>query len=66
MTVEDWSKAIIVSKGRQGSSNQISGSSAQSQSQPSSPIGGTTQSNMARVDKTLIQPEFQGVGSEDP
>jgi hypothetical protein len=66
ITVEDLSKELIVSKGGQSSSNQSSGSSAQSQSQPTSPRGGTTQRNMAGVDNTLRLPEFQGVGSEDP
>jgi hypothetical protein len=66
ITVEDLSKALIVCKGGKSSSNQSSGSSAHSQSEPTSPRGGTTQSNMEGVDNTLIQLEFQGAGSNDP
>jgi hypothetical protein len=40
--------------------------STSSQSQPTSPGGGTTQNTMAGLDNTLRMPEFQGVGSEDP
>jgi hypothetical protein len=52
---EDLSKSIIVSKGRKNSSNR---SSAQSQSQPTSPRGDTTQINMVGVDNTLSSMEF--------
>ena len=38
----------------------------QSQSQPTSPRGGTTQRNMEGVDNTLRFLDFQGVGSGDP
>jgi hypothetical protein len=65
ITFEDLSKSLIVSKGGKSSSDQSSGSGVQSQSQPISPRGGTTQRNMERVEKTLIFPEFQGVGSKD-
>jgi hypothetical protein len=66
VTFEDLLKSLIVSKGRHSSSSHSSGSVAPIQSQPTSPMEGTTQNNMARLDNTLIFPEFQGVGSEDP
>jgi hypothetical protein len=62
------SKSIIVSQGGNNSTNQNSGSSAQSQIQsvPTLPRGGNTQTNMARIDNTLRLVEFKGVGLEDP
>jgi hypothetical protein len=70
ITFESFSKSIVVIQGGQSSSSHNSGSSVQSQSQnqsqPTSPRGGNTQSNMAGVDNILRLPEFQGVGSEDP
>jgi hypothetical protein len=69
ITVEDLSKSIIVSQGGQSINSQNSGSSvrsqSQNQSQPASPRGGTTQSNMVGVDNTPILPQCQGVGSAD-
>jgi hypothetical protein len=64
--VEDLSKELIVSKEGHSSSNQSNESSAQSQSQPTSPRGGTTQSNMEGVYNNLRLSKFQGVGSQDP
>jgi hypothetical protein len=62
------SKAIIVSEGGHNSTDQNSGISVQSQSQsvPTSPRGGNTQTNMARIDNTRRLPELKGVGPEDP
>jgi hypothetical protein len=65
ITFQDFSKKLIVSKGRQIMSSQSSGSSVPSQTQPTSPRGGNTQRNMEWVYNTLIFPEFQGVWSED-
>jgi hypothetical protein len=53
ITVEYLSKSIVVIQGELSSSSHRSGSSVESQSQnqiqPTSPRGGTTQSNMAGV-----------------
>jgi hypothetical protein len=62
---EDFSKALVIRRGKQISSIQISGSSTSSQIHPTSPRGGITQNNMVGLDNTLTLFEFQGVGSED-
>jgi len=59
------SRVIVICVGSQINS-QNSGSSTENQSQSKSPSVSTTPNKMAGVNHTLIIPEFQGTGSEDP
>jgi hypothetical protein len=65
VTVEDLSKALVVSGVNKNSNSQINRGNTTSQNQPTSPRGGATKNNMAMIENTLRLPEFQGVGSEE-